>query len=514
MAEQHAGEASHRARFRHRLSAEIPTIKILIYADDPDTVNLSSSLEQLFSLGLLVERLRAREPASARFSITYANRYDPSNTDTINKIHDVLADELTSTGQPFDEIWFFGMHQSNLSDFSLSFFQGGPENEFDENEVNELLRWMGDDPGGGVLMSGDHSNPRPSNPAPSTNPRCPDRGADAETLSLGRAIGRCVPRAGSLRVWEGGPTNIPGDSHNTVKSPGGERDDLAQNLIPRNLNAFGEPDPNGQPHSLFYYKPGKVITSFPDHPHEGLLADLRTLDPALWPPSLNEEPQPLPQVVAYGINQRTSQCIDLLAVYDGDRAGVGRIVADSSWHHYLNLNLRGFPHPAPEDSPSDQISQFYSNLAVWLSPQSKRRQMGHAILWQIARYTMLLERRPDDPAPAFTLGPIVSDILSRIASPCEVNELLHAMTPKKWGTLEFAEQSSTLSYMPSRELLLGSIICAYHDELLRADKPDESFVPREVDEVIASGFESAFENHINYLKQTMTKVMSFIDYKS
>lgn len=33
--------------------------------------------------------------------------------------------------------------------------------------------------------------------------------------------------------------------------------------------------------------------------------------------------------------------INILSVYDGHKVGVGRVVTDSSFHHYLDLNITG-----------------------------------------------------------------------------------------------------------------------------------------------------------------------------
>ena len=68
-----------------------------------------------------------------------------------------------------------------------------------------------------------------------------------------------------------------------------------------------------------------------------------------------------------------------LAAYDGHTVNVGRIVTDSSFHHFLDLNLLGDPCsliPAKKQgfnaSTSGQadlaeISAFYVNLATWLA---------------------------------------------------------------------------------------------------------------------------------------------------
>lgn len=511
----HGSEAACVTGLRHLLRVEIPTIKILLYADDPEDVTPSAAKGMPFGLGLMLAHLKAHEPASAHLLVKYVCRYSPTNPQTVNKIHDVLERERLVTKQPFDQIWFFGLHQVNLSTGSQALFEGGPENELDADEVKALREWMLADeaegsPGGGVLVTGDHSNESPKNADPGGNPLCPDPGGEADFLGLGRALGRCVPRAGLLRKWEGDPTNFPGSSLNTVESPGNEFDEKPQRLILRNVNELGEPDPQGHPHPLFYYKPGEFIDVFPDHSHEGAVIMPETFDPAVWPPGLDGGERPLPHVVACGVNQRTSEQIPLIAAYHGDRAGVGRVVADSTWHHYFNFNLRGLPRPATEGSDADRIGQFYANLAVWLSPRGKRLTMALAIFWQLAKYTMRLERVPGDPEPELTLGRAAYNVLSQVASPCETYELLQAVTPPRYGALNFPQGVLVLSHLPSRELLLGSIMCSYHEEMLRADSADGSYQPLGGAEVIASGFTRAFKFQSAKLTRKAEDALKFL----
>ena len=76
--------------------------------------------------------------------------------------------------------------------------------------------------------------------------------------------------------------------------------------------------------------------------------------------------------------------IGIICAYDGRAANVGRIVTDSSFHHYLDLNLIGDPCGSSPDrqtgfSPSglrgqvpaggvlDDLQQFYVNTVTWLA---------------------------------------------------------------------------------------------------------------------------------------------------
>lgn len=453
-----------------QLLAAKPTIKILLYTDDPTTITDGNNL---LGLGSMIERLKAHAPQFANLSIKWASRNSDQNNHADNKLDLLMSKEIKETGAPFDEIWFFGLHQANTDRFSLGVCRGGPESELSPDEIEALDKWMKVDggSGGGVLMTGDHNNPVPPNWLPNKNGRCPDTVNKPELFGLGRAIGRCVPRAGELRKWDGSPSSRGDDSLNTLASAGFQSDRVPQQLSHELVNVDGEPDPHGEPHPLFFYRPGRFVDIFPDHRHEGALANPDLTNTAVWP--VGPTGQPKPCVVARGTNRRTGEKISLVTAYDGDRAGVGRIVADSSWHHYLNLNLKGFPHPAPPKSDSDKLGQYYGNLALWLAPLPKRRQMAQAMLWELANFTLLLEQRE---APLQT-GEIAYSILSRSTSPCEIHELLRAS-----GQMQFVQRGSSDSGMENltntEKEALGSVIDSYQKALIRAEQesvPMKSF---------------------------------------
>lgn len=466
---------------RHGLDVVIPTIKILLYTDAPDEITPDDKRKNL-GLAFMLEHLRAKEPSYAKLDIKWVSRNSSTSVHADQKLDRVFEQEAP-TGHPFDEIWFFGLHQANKSNSSFGVFPGGPESELTEPEVNLLRDWMRNESvGGGVLLTGDHNHERPDDTIPSTNPGCPGT-AQEHFLGRGRALGRCVPRAGQLRKWENEPTSHADNSHNTVANSGFQQDRTPQELILRNVDADGNLDPNGQPHPIFAYRPGRWIEVFPDHPHEGeLIADLGAVNPNVWPG------QTRPQVVARGVDSRRAELVDLVATYNGDLENVGRIVADSSWHHYFNLNVKPFPSPGPEGSAADQIGQFYANLAVWLCPLRTRAMMVQAMLWDLATYTALMERLGD----VETIGREANAILREKASPCESNELIQALVPERYGKLHFHE-GSVLSHLPSRELLLGSILNLYHDEMIRAEKSDASYKPKRIEKLIESGFVDALK---------------------
>ena len=409
---------------RERLAPDKPTIKILLYTDDPQ-ITQTNDFGQFMGLGSMKERLEAHKPAFADLDIRWVSRNPDDDHPAAHKLNDILSRE------DFDEIWFFGMHQCNTNKLCLLERCGGPESELNEEEIAALNEWMRihDDGrgGGGILMTGDHSNQNPLYGLAGTNGNHNDQAAGPEFLGIGRALGCHVPRAGALRKWEGSPTYRSDDSFSTIANGGFQMDCFPQQLKLRPVDVNGDPDPDGQPHPLFFYKEGTYIEFFPDHAHEGavIVPDEAVLaDYDVWPCDASGR-QIRPQVVAHGTDaRRPNDPVNIIATYNGDPAGVGRIVADSTFHHYMNLNLRCFPHPALAQSPSDQIGQFYANLAVWLAPKSKRQAMSRLMFWELARNTLLREEQES----VESAGATARSVHARSTSPCEIHELLQVCT--------------------------------------------------------------------------------------
>jgi hypothetical protein len=186
--------------------------------------------------------------------------------------------------------------------------------------------------------------------------------------------------------------------------------------------------------------------------------------------------------VAFGTNAESGQRISLVSVYDGDSAGVGRIVADSSWHHYVNINLKGFPHPAPPKSPSDMLGQFYANLAVWLAPVQKRRQMAQAMYWGLADYTLLLEQQGD---PVRT-GEVAYSILARSTAPCEIHELLRAFSPQQFAAV-CSSDTRLRDLTNTEQETLGLVLDLYQKAMIRAEHNTERSGAFELENAISEG---------------------------
>ena len=313
-------------------------LNILFYTDlhfpgHPEfgfTLEPSDPDEAPKGLSLLRDLILRNRHKGSEIEITLINRNVTESGDT-----QLGARKLTSTLlSAYDELWFFGYYQKNMPDFNPR--TGGPENELNDDEVLALRGWMAE---GGVLISGDHAVPQ------------------SPYLGLGRALGYRVPRAGQMRRWEGPPTSNQGDSFNTM-SPGQVLDDLddpnlQDNEEPQHIHLWMDEAGSGLPHELFQCSDG-IINVLPDHKHEGALV-IPALTGSDWP-----DGSPTPFFVAWGSDNRHSFPFfnPLVSVYDGHQVSVGRIVADSTWHHYTNVNL----HNLPWDPMGDKNPRVAVNL--------------------------------------------------------------------------------------------------------------------------------------------------------
>jgi hypothetical protein len=447
--------------------SEKPTIRILLYTDDPQEIVKGPAAD--LGLGLMINHLMGHAPAFANLSITYEPRYKGLGSKANNKIN-VVLDNADAKNEPFDQVWVFGLHQVNRKSFSLGVGKGGPESELDKAEISAFERRM--DAGLGVLITGDHANRSPTDIVPlDPNSTCDDPCRGERFLGLGRALGRCIPRAGELRDWEGKPTAQPRFSFNTqvvisgtdVDDTGFQQDATPQQLILQSFNDKGRPSLTGQPHPLFFYRQGHAIRLFPDHLHEGAVVVPDSLSER-WPKKAGVQPQP--RVVAYGLDKRNGNLLKLVAAYDGDFVGAGRVVADSTWHHYFNVNLRSFRHPGAPFSATDQIGQYYRNLALWLTPLKLRVKMTEVMARWIAQQPSIAELVGPRPSKLLSemmnTGVAAMELLTEVASACEIHELFQTLVPESkrrgYEAFYFPEKGFALSPLPSKELLLGALV--------------------------------------------------------
>lgn len=308
----------------------------------------------------------------------------------------------------FDQVWLFG--HLDETDPPLS-----------ESEVEAVLEFM--NRGGGVFATGDHK-------------------------SLGAAMCGKLPRVGSMRKWyyRMAPSlelKAPGkedatrlDTLRVGLDLGFQVDDqsdgVAQEIRPK---FFLTNDGNdAKPHPLLADKSGFAITVLPDHMHEGECLVPTNLERRFpcngkqcdeYPkiPGVNPPTRLAPQVVAISTSATGYMLIVgksippveprsfvSIVAYDGDQVRVGRVAVDASFHHFLDINLRGTGAANRESrgffdecgNPTrDYVSftKYYQNIARWLSSPDVRFDMYTAMLVDLRFNTFLIEDLTPIPNP-------------------------------------------------------------------------------------------------------------------
>ena len=362
-------------------------IRILIYTDHLRIVDKKGVPKGVTDLITFIQH-KAKELVEVE--ITAINRHVSLITKNVSQGANKLSWGLVSG---FDEIWIFGTRQLNRTADEPA--KAEPYNELDEHEIAVLESWM--NAGGGLMFTGDHSEPNPT----IEHRHCAEPG-HLTFINLGAALGSSIPRAKDLRVWKGPPTYCPtpprdnvntqekGKCFGNLDTSCHQYDDLPQVLLPIS-----------PPHKLFLYRNADnvevPITVLPDHMHEGKVLVPLALDNS-WP-----KDSLFPVIAARGVDKRKfpngeTREYDLVVAYDGHPHQVGRIVADSSFHHFINVNLQsiqgrtccGTPIP---DTHLDQIAHYFMNLVLWLAPKSKREAIKSELWFRLAKHADVLEAR-------------------------------------------------------------------------------------------------------------------------
>jgi hypothetical protein len=353
---------------------------------------------------------------------------------------------------------------------------------------------------GGVLILGDHSNPVVDQSVPPVN----------LLWNLGRALGGSVLRAGKMRVWEGPPgadraegqVNTSGD--NDMVSMPNQEDNVPQAIFPVFWDVHIGHSFQRHWHPLFIGPPSDgnplgIIRIMADHGHEGALVQPAELEPPEWPTAPGGY-QPKPVVVAHGTNMDTGERVPLVSAYDGHPAGVGRIVAHTTWHHFVNVNLHGFL--LPDGSPDESLQilgQYFNNLVWYLMPhRQKDGTLGSALEW-LTDSAIIRDLRG---APLGVLGRAAYVVLNEVASRGQIQDLLHQAVE---AALPPTQDNATLQLpLPPLPYLLGGLVAERQDFHRKAGKHDyESTGTRSL---VAQGIKRALRTHLEEHKANVEVV--------
>ena len=415
-----------------------PRVDVLVVVDSDIQV---ADIPGTFGVGRFIRLLRESTVGCTGFRVDVASRdTDPFSDDGAGgdghiRYRGFRFDSTvgaTSVIDRYDEIFMFGFKPDNdgLGDDRIDNAALPGVVPMDASERDAIAGWMDD--GGGVFATGDHDY-------------------------LGATMCHHIPRVRSMRKWTnadgvppiGGPTRIDTNRPATPAQAAGvqtipttvERDDTPQPIewvpvidIDLGLLRYR------RPHELLCHPTLGPIDVMPDHPHEGLCftpAEIQA-DSARRAEFPGTE---LPFVIAYGnvvpdppydhakgtVNPRR---FPMISAYDGTVDGVGRIVVDSTWHHWFNMNINGIEAAGGDDW--DKISRYFLNVARWIArPGSMARWCWWELIAANWKYVGREEFRPR--GTARDLGRAAHTHLSASIGPCAVwtfeFDLLCALVP-------------------------------------------------------------------------------------
>jgi hypothetical protein len=501
-----------------------PTNHILVLTDDDGSFNE----EDRFGLTELVSALDSTTAAFAEFSVTTAHR-DTGTGETANA--DIQAFRFDNPDhfdpERYDQVWLMGIREA-VSDVGLS-----------EAELNVLARFM--DGGGGVFATGDHQD-------------------------LGGALCGQIPRVRSMRKWtydysadyeEFDPASGHGPpvygpfrhdtlvaGHDTVFTFDDQSDDIPAPITPKYYGFGNKYFVAKYPHPLLC-GPRGVIDVLPDHMHEGeciVPADLSKqfefdgYSGAEYPGG--EDGQVEPDLIAWGhVTSHTTDntgiegildvpskatSFGVIGAYDGQAAGVGRVVVDSTFHHFVNINViasganssdpvkqAGFAYSPEGQAAYAQIRAYWRNIAIWLARPATQVKMLNSTFWAARWDSQLRMVLPGmvhgrDPSwrQLYQYGVSVRSTMARFSTPCMSHAWIfaweHPLAKYKWWLrLTLSDPppwERDESLIDPQEYLLG-VLGAVMTELVRSSPREDRAFARELEDrmppIVRAGLEVA-----------------------
>lgn len=387
-------------------------VKILVVTDDLGGFRRSNTASHKFHIGEFVQVLQDTDWQGFDVQITRAHRDSDPSPGTPAASHPIGAD-----------FYGFRFTSATLAGYDMVLFLSIASKAEDpvtsdtarRAEAAAVAAFM--ESGGGFFAVGDHED-------------------------LGASICQHIPRVRSMRRWaysttgpHGGavaPSGIGADRHDTLRA-GSDTGSSGGTVYPYQFNDQSDDQPQPinvrsyplhssrwfrttLPHPLLCSPLGRVNV-LPDHMHEGwceVPSDLTQAEDLPgragkpeYPPGANGQPV-APEVIAdatvlahetlnqefsgsFGLSPMTAhKSFGVIGAYDGHRAGVGRVVVDATWHHFVNINLigtsfttagldadkaKGF-YSGPGNTAVaeyEKIKWYYRNIVYWLIPASRKR---------------------------------------------------------------------------------------------------------------------------------------------
>lgn len=420
----------------------------------------------------------------------------------------------------YDQIWLFG----------------GDSGAMLSPQANVIAAFM--QAGGGVFATGDHQN-------------------------LGQAMGSVLPRIRSMREWSA----VPGGGVNrldTVVDPGAngtyQFDDQSNKIAQRVYPYFFGSGSTWNPHALLRHASG-AVDCLPDHAHE---SECYAPNPVAgtfagvveWPVD-STATMVAPLKVAMSVsagryltdNQKVPvqpRCFLAISAYDGDTANAGRIVCESTWHHYTNINLNGTGSTSASDLPGERIGlyttpgvptpqylkirAYWANAVNWLAPKNRRwcwnwRIWNELYFHPEIREMVKPEKLPPPWNPLLQLGgqaehalremygpgameDLISNTLDQVDKADQLRAFLQTnMGPKSEAFKGDSQINTLMPLQDIRRVILGSVLTVMHHKISGDESAYDTLLKRGhqklANELLTQGVRGAETTIFEYLQQAI-----------
>ncbi|MEL6559275.1 MAG: hypothetical protein AAFQ94_13885 [Bacteroidota bacterium] len=438
------------------------TIKILIVVDGRINIGETDG----FGVGRIIKLYREEKLGCYNFEVDIAlrkfNREEDEDVIVENK--EAGDFEARYVGFSFDsridgelvldryhELLLFGYAPNN--DDEEDYVIDEHEWAARDGELEVLHQWMNE--GGGVFATGDHDY-------------------------LGASMCRRIPRVGTMREWtneDGVPPQI-GEHRLDTNQPANanqangteiilttvERDEKPQHIdwVTNRSERIGFREFN-YPHEILCHPDYGPINVMPDHPHEGRCVDNERIQERkegkvrFGESGAFEYPKfglihPIPRIIAYGnVVARSNHeprkgrvnaaRFPMISVYDPRKytfSNMGRVVVDSTWHHWFNMNIDGIEQRGAT-AHWEKIKRYFLNVATWIIPKTMR--CNYTFLQPFFESEGIREIRRD--TNTLDTGSIYRGGISQIIGPCAttsfVMEWLYEFEPELFRLYEHIE---------------------------------------------------------------------------
>ncbi len=403
-----------------------------------------------FGIGRVIDIMNSASFGCASFEVKLAGRFGAQSKNNNAGLHEFTYtgfrfDHTESDGSliidHYDQIWCFGFNpgngQANNLDPAIDVNVTSDDWAMTNSELEKLARWMNERKGG-LFGTGDHHY-------------------------LGASLCSRMPRLGIMRMWtvtDGVPT-IGGTTRLDTNRPVTAAQQAGTATIFNSVQGDAKPQPiewvaeytwslspffiHKSPHPILCHPTLGPINVMPDHPHEGRCFD--PSDPS-WISTRRDTTydfngysgdqfptvggvRPLPKIIAWGNTladpplqfekrDQPARHFPMISVYDGQQIGIGRVVTDSTWHHWMDMNLDGLVAEA-DTTEYEKIKRYYINIGIWLASPAWRRSMVLCDL-VVSRFEYFGLKERTLNLPTLEIGRMHLEYLGTRLGPCWVRE--------------------------------------------------------------------------------------------